>query len=79
MLPINFDPYDTLCRIQEEQALLRDSHKTLLKNQRELAAAYNKLKDDYDQMAEFYMELKHKHNRLVNQHQAMEIKLRTDQ
>ena len=77
MLPIDFDPYDTLCRIQEEQANLRQSHKTLLKNQRELASAYNKLKDDYDHMAEFVNELKSKHNTLVNQHRAMEIKLRT--
>lgn len=73
----DFDPYDFLCRLQDEQANLRQSHQTILKNQRELAAAYNKLKDDYDNMVTFVNELKTKHNTLVNQHKAMEIKLRT--
>ena len=73
----NFDPYDFLCKLQEEQAQLRKSQDLILKNQRELAAAYNKLKDDWDSMAKLINELKAKHNSLVNKHQAMEIRLVT--
>jgi len=75
MLPINFDPYDFLCKLQEEQAQQRKAQDTILRNQRELAAAYNKLKDDYDAMAKIINEIKLKHNTLVNKHQNLEIKL----
>jgi len=75
MLPINFDPYDFLCKLQEEQAQQRKAQDTILRNQRELAAAYNKLKDDYDGMAKIINEIKLKHNTLVNKHQNLEIKL----
>jgi hypothetical protein len=75
MLPMDFDPYDLLCRIQEEQAQLRKSQDQILRNQRELAAAYNKLKDDWENMAKVVNEIKLKHNTLVNKHQHLEIKL----
>lgn len=75
MLPLNFDPYDFLCRLQEEQAQLRRAQDTILKNQRELAAAYNQLKDDYESAAKLINEIKSKHNSLVNKHQNLEIKL----
>lgn len=71
----DFDPYDFLCRLQEEQAQLRGAQATILKNQRELAAAYNRLKDDWDSMAKLINEIKAKHNSLVNKHQDLEIKL----
>lgn len=74
----NFDPYDFLCQLQEEQAQSRKAHNTILANQRELAAAYNKLKDDYDRMAKMVNEIKSKHNTLVNKHQAMEIRINQD-
>jgi len=73
-----FDPYDFLCRLQEEQAQLRQVQNTILKNQRELAAAYNKLKDDWDSMARMVMEIKNKHNVLVTKTKDLEIKLVQD-
>ena len=49
--PLNItDPWDFLCRLQEEQAQLRNENTKLMRNQRELAAAYNKLKDDHDKI-----------------------------
>ena len=75
MLPIDFDPYDFLCKLQDEQVKLRRENHNILKNQRELAAAYNKLKDDFDEQAKLLLEIKHKHNKLVEKSNTMAIRL----
>lgn len=68
----DFDPYDLLCRMQEELQYLRKMNLKTLKNQTELAAAYNDLKQQADEQRKLLIEIKHKHNKLVEQHRHIQ-------
>lgn len=48
MLPLNFDPYDYLTHLQQQQEKILIENKQLRKNQHELAAAYNQQREVID-------------------------------
>ena len=60
----DFDPYTFLCGIQDEQA-------QLVKHQKELASAYNDLKDRYEYLVEKYQAMRMKHNDIVKRLDAV--------
>ena len=61
----NFDPYDYLCKIQDEQAHQRVQQEQLIKHQKELASAYNDLKDRYEYLIDRYQKIRIKHNEML--------------
>lgn len=50
MLPMDFDPYDYLTHLQQQQEKILAENKQLRKNQHQLAAAYNEQRDTIDKL-----------------------------
>ena len=67
----DFDPYTFLCGIQDEQARQRIANQQLVKHQKELASAYNDLKDRYEYLVEKYQAMRMKHNDIVKRLDAV--------